>query len=112
MFLHLVFQYQLALFQIDSMRKDGRFVGVDGSIPEGQGIIMAHLSECHELVEMVRCIINSMVYAYLPIKFSSRKRWMKEMRKMKMKTRKPPQTTMPDDTPMLQWDLFPIKGRL
>ena len=35
------------------MRKDGRFVGVDGSIPEGQGIINANLSECHELVEMV-----------------------------------------------------------
>lgn len=35
------------------MRKDGRFVGVDGTIPEGQGIIMAHLNECHELVEMV-----------------------------------------------------------
>lgn len=55
--LHLPFsfaQYQLALFQIDSMRKDGRFVGVDGSIPEGQGIIMANLNECHELVEMVR----------------------------------------------------------
>lgn len=35
------------------MRKDGRFIGVDGSIPEGQGIINANLSECHELVEMV-----------------------------------------------------------
>jgi hypothetical protein len=35
------------------MRQDGRFVGSDGSIPEGQGIIMAHLNECHELVEMV-----------------------------------------------------------
>ena len=45
-------QYQLALFQIDSMRKDGRFIGVDGTIPEGQGIINANLSECHELVEM------------------------------------------------------------
>ena len=49
-------QYQLALFQIDSLRKDGRFVGVDGSIPEGQGIVMAHLNECHELVEMVSSI--------------------------------------------------------
>lgn len=47
-------QYQLALHQIDSMRKDGKFIGVDGSIPEGQGIVMAHLNECHELLEMVR----------------------------------------------------------
>ncbi|KAF8202212.1 hypothetical protein BJ912DRAFT_1019144 [Pholiota molesta] len=47
-------EYQLALFQIDSMRKDGRFIGVDGSIPEGQGIINANLSECHELVEMLK----------------------------------------------------------
>lgn len=46
-------QYQLALHQIDSMRKDGKFIGVDGTIPEGQGIVMAHLSECHELLEMV-----------------------------------------------------------
>lgn len=46
-------KYQLALFQIDSMRKEGKFVGADGSIPEGQGIVMAHLNECHELVEMV-----------------------------------------------------------
>ena len=36
------------------MRQDGKFVGIDGSIPEGQGIVMAHLNECHELVEMVR----------------------------------------------------------
>ncbi len=36
------------------MRKDGKFVGVDGTIPEGQGIVMAHLNECHELLEMVR----------------------------------------------------------
>lgn len=46
-------QYQLALYQIDSMRKDGKFEASDGSIPEGQGIVMAHLNECHELVEMV-----------------------------------------------------------
>src|SRR5580704_519453 len=50
-------QYQLALHQIDSLRKDGKFVGVDGSIPEGQGIVMAHLNECHELLEMVRRIV-------------------------------------------------------
>ena len=36
------------------MRKDGRFVGVDGTIPEGQGIVISHLNECHELLEMVR----------------------------------------------------------
>lgn len=36
------------------MRKDGKFVGVDGTVPEGQGIVMAHLNECHELLEMVR----------------------------------------------------------
>ncbi|KAG6891250.1 hypothetical protein C0995_008502 [Termitomyces sp. Mi166 len=48
-----LYPYQLALFQIDSMRQDGKFIGVDGSIPEGQGILMAHLNECHELVEML-----------------------------------------------------------
>ncbi|KZS94489.1 hypothetical protein SISNIDRAFT_453412 [Sistotremastrum niveocremeum HHB9708] len=49
-----LYPYQLALHQIDSMRKDGKFVGFDGSIPEGQGIVMAHLNECHELVEMLK----------------------------------------------------------
>jgi len=49
-----LYPYQLALHQIDSMRKDGKFIGPDGSIPEGQAIVMAHLSECHELVEMLK----------------------------------------------------------
>jgi len=49
-----LYPYQLALFQIDNMRKDGRFVGNDGTIPEGQGIIHANLNECHELVEMLK----------------------------------------------------------
>lgn len=49
-------QYQLALHQIELLRKDGRFHGADGLIPEGQGIVMAHLNECHELIEMVRYI--------------------------------------------------------
>jgi hypothetical protein len=39
------------------MRKDGKFIGVDGTIPEGQGIVMAHLNECHELLEMVRGLL-------------------------------------------------------
>ncbi|KDQ61670.1 hypothetical protein JAAARDRAFT_66748 [Jaapia argillacea MUCL 33604] len=49
-----LYPYQLALHQIDSLRKDGKFVGVDGTIPEGQGIVMAHLNECHELLEMLK----------------------------------------------------------
>ncbi|KAG2068704.1 hypothetical protein BDR04DRAFT_739626 [Suillus decipiens] len=49
-----LYPYQLVLHQIDSMRKDGRFVGVGGNIPEGQGIVMAHLNECHELLEMLK----------------------------------------------------------
>ncbi|EIN06053.1 hypothetical protein PUNSTDRAFT_115424 [Punctularia strigosozonata HHB-11173 SS5] len=49
-----LYPYQLALHQIDSLRKDGKFIGVDGSIPEGQAIVTAHLNECHELVEMLK----------------------------------------------------------
>jgi hypothetical protein len=52
-----ILQYQLALHQIDSLRKDGKFVGVDGSIPEGQAIVTAHLNECHELVEMASFLL-------------------------------------------------------
>jgi len=29
-------------------------VGADGSIPEGQATVMAHLNECHELIEMLK----------------------------------------------------------
>lgn len=53
-----LYPYQLALHQIDSMRVDGKFVGVDGSIPEGQGIVMAHLNESHELVEMLKATMG------------------------------------------------------
>ncbi|KAF8817492.1 hypothetical protein BYT27DRAFT_7199026 [Phlegmacium glaucopus] len=53
-----LYPYQLALFQIDSLRKDGRFIGSDGSIPEGQGVINANLSECHELVEMLKASMD------------------------------------------------------
>ena len=56
------------MFQIDSLRKDGRFIGSDGSIPEGQGVINANLSECHELVEMVRLYYMS---TFLPSSLSS-----------------------------------------
>ncbi|KAJ3812516.1 hypothetical protein EV368DRAFT_44332 [Lentinula lateritia] len=49
-----LYPYQLALHQIESRRKDGKFIGADGSIPEGQGTIMAHLNECHELIEMLK----------------------------------------------------------
>lgn len=45
------------------MVKDGKFYGKDGSIPEGQGIVMAHLNECHELLELVR-IFFSRLYSY------------------------------------------------
>ena len=46
------------------MRQDGRFVGADGTIPEGQGILMAHLNECHELVEMVRSLLQFRVHGF------------------------------------------------
>ncbi len=45
-------QYHLALHQIDSLRKDGKFLSDDGSIPEGQAILVAQLSEAHEILEM------------------------------------------------------------
>jgi len=44
----------LALHQIDALRKDGKFYADDGSIPEGQAILVAQLSEAHELLEMLK----------------------------------------------------------
>jgi len=49
-----LYPYQLALHQIESLRKDGKFHSPDGSVPEGQGIVMAHLNECNELLEMLK----------------------------------------------------------
>lgn len=49
-----LYPFQLALYQIDSLRKDGKFEGRDGSIPEGQAILNALLSETHELVSMLQ----------------------------------------------------------
>ncbi|PFH51942.1 hypothetical protein AMATHDRAFT_74631 [Amanita thiersii Skay4041] len=54
-----LYPYQLALYQIDNMRQDGRFVGADGTIPEGQAIVLAHLNECHELLGMLREAMDS-----------------------------------------------------
>ena len=36
------------------LRKDGKFYADDGSIPEGQAILVAQLSEAHELLEMLK----------------------------------------------------------
>jgi len=35
------------------LRKEGKFEGRDGSIPEGQAILNALLSEAHEIIEMM-----------------------------------------------------------
>lgn len=44
----------MALHQIDSLRRDGKFLSEDGSIPEGQAILVAQLSEAHEILEMLK----------------------------------------------------------
>ncbi|KAK4684108.1 hypothetical protein P7C73_g6096, partial [Tremellales sp. Uapishka_1] len=49
-----LYPYHLALHQIDALRKDGKFFAEDGSIPEGQAILVAQLSEAHELLEMLK----------------------------------------------------------
>lgn len=46
-----LYPYQLALSQIEAMRVDGKFVGRDGSLPEGQGILNANLSEAYEMIQ-------------------------------------------------------------
>lgn len=49
-----LYPYHLALHQIDSLRKEDKFYADDGSIPEGQAILVAQLSEAHELLEMLK----------------------------------------------------------
>lgn len=49
-----LYPYQLSLAQIDELRTDGRFQGRDGSVPEGQAILNALLSEAHEIISMMQ----------------------------------------------------------
>lgn len=43
-----LYPYQMKLASIDNMRVDGKFM-VSGSVPEGQGMLNALLSECFEI---------------------------------------------------------------
>ncbi|GBC07720.1 hypothetical protein RclHR1_07650007 [Rhizophagus clarus] len=45
-----LYPYQMKLASIDNMRVDGKFLDEDGSIPEGQGIVMALLNECYDIL--------------------------------------------------------------
>ena len=43
------------------MRENGKFVGDNGTIPEGQGVVMAQWDECHELFVMAMVLSISNV---------------------------------------------------
>ncbi|CAG8816604.1 46540_t:CDS:2 [Gigaspora margarita] len=45
-----LYHYQMKLASIDNLRKDGKFLDTDGSVPEGQGIVMALLNECYDIL--------------------------------------------------------------
>ena len=47
-----LYPYQLALAQIENKRVDGKFVGRDGTLPEGQAILNANLSESYEMMQV------------------------------------------------------------
>lgn len=47
-----LYPYQLALAQIENMRVDGKFVGRDGSLPEGQAVLNANLGESYEMIQV------------------------------------------------------------
>jgi len=50
-----LYPYQLALAQIENCRVDGKFMGKDGTtMPEGQAILNANLSESYEMLEMLK----------------------------------------------------------
>lgn len=47
-----LYPYQLALMQIERVRVDGKFIGQDKSVPEGQAILNAHLAESYEILQV------------------------------------------------------------
>lgn len=46
--------YQMKLNSIHLLQKEGKFYDQEGSIPEGQGLLVHILEECHELLETLR----------------------------------------------------------
>lgn len=48
-----LYPYSMKLNSIDNMRQDGKFV-VNGDVPEGQGTVIALLSECFEMAYELR----------------------------------------------------------
>jgi hypothetical protein len=40
----------MKLAYVDNMRIDGKFLDEDGTIPEGQGTVMALLNECYDIL--------------------------------------------------------------
>ncbi|KAI8874019.1 hypothetical protein GQ42DRAFT_130309 [Ramicandelaber brevisporus] len=45
-----LYPYQLKLSSLDALRVDGKFVDEQGNVPEGQGIVLSLLNECHDIV--------------------------------------------------------------
>ena len=45
-----LYPYQMKLASIDNMRRNGTFYDEDGMIPEGQGLCVAILNECYDIL--------------------------------------------------------------
>ncbi|KAM3584559.1 hypothetical protein VKS41_003368 [Umbelopsis sp. WA50703] len=45
-----LYPYQMKLASIDNMRQNGTFYDEDGMIPEGQGVCVAILNECYDIL--------------------------------------------------------------
>ncbi|CAG8436392.1 2704_t:CDS:2 [Ambispora gerdemannii] len=45
-----LYLYQMKLTSIDNLRVDGKFLDENGGVPEGQGIVMALLNECYDIL--------------------------------------------------------------
>ncbi|KAI9594194.1 hypothetical protein BDF19DRAFT_466693 [Syncephalis fuscata] len=54
-----LFPLQMKLAQIDNIRVNGKFVEEDGTIPEGQAIVMSLLNECYDRLFELRAEIPS-----------------------------------------------------
>jgi len=79
-----LYPYQLALAQIEAIRVDGKFPARDGSLPEGQAILNAHLSESYEMIEVsidcpyfpLRRPLLMIAILAMPLHRCSKRRWI------------------------------------
>ena len=58
---------QIKLGDIDNMRKDGKFLAEDGSIPEGQGVLHFLMHKCYRFIYKLQANMDPVHESLMPL---------------------------------------------